>query len=152
MTTPWIRCCCTPPRSTKTRREGSKIPQLSRCLWDKMSAERSMAAQRGRNEQTPGLWNPAALLLPTCPMLPADLLPKMSHSRPTPLQLAVCWQASPCCCPHATELGSAPTGSGTHDEFPDEAVGVHGGTPPAHHHTLSFFLQGQLKVEGSIWY
>lgn len=54
MTTPWIRCCCIPPRSTKTRREGSKIPQLSRCLWDKTSAERSAAAQRGRNEQLQG--------------------------------------------------------------------------------------------------
>lgn len=53
-------------------------------------------------------------------------------------------------CPPAPD--STLLGSRTHNEFPYEAMGVHRGTPAARHHTLSFFLQGQLKVKGSIWY
>lgn len=51
-----------------------------------------------------------------------------------------------------TNLDLPHLGSRTHDKLPYEAMGIHGGTPAAHHHSFSFFLQGQLKVEGSIWH
>lgn len=83
-------------------------------------------------------------------MLSADCLYKMSSSWPPSFAgIAVFREACPRCCEPPAAF---PIPLWTHNEFPYEAVGIHRGTPAAHHHTLSFFIQGQLKVKGSIWY
>lgn len=147
MTTPWIHCCCIPPRSTKTRDEGQDGgvtgPSVSKC--QQKEVRKSTKGSRNEMMNSRAVLLPTASLVPACSML-SDSLHEMPYSTP---QCKGVLSSLP---RPTSYLDSVPPGSRTHNKFPYETAGVYRGTPAARHHTLSFFLQGELEVQGSIWH
>lgn len=88
MTTPWIRCCYIPPRSTKARDEEQHRGVTGPSVSKRQQKEVQKSTKGSRNEIT----NLRAVLLPTAFLVPrmlSDLLHETSYFWPTPLRKGV---------------------------------------------------------------